>query len=120
YHLDRGYERLVEKLRGVGARVARVGDGVTDREQFRRALDADLPAAWARRRPAPGNGSRGPSASASDAPAAPLRRLPLWVRMARIPREIVDTIRDRTDIVEVVQRHVHLQRRGASWVGLCP
>ncbi|MCB9681469.1 MAG: DNA primase [Alphaproteobacteria bacterium] len=40
--------------------------------------------------------------------------------MARIPRETVEAIRDRTDIVEVVGRHVKLQRRGASWVGLCP
>lgn len=28
YHLDRGYENLVEKLRGVGARIARVPDNV--------------------------------------------------------------------------------------------
>ena len=27
YHLDRGYERLEEKLQGVGADVERVGDG---------------------------------------------------------------------------------------------
>ncbi|MCB9665609.1 MAG: DNA primase [Alphaproteobacteria bacterium] len=40
--------------------------------------------------------------------------------MARIPREIVEAIRDRTEIVEVVSRHVQLQRRGNSWVGLCP
>ena len=32
YHLDRGYEQLVEKLRGVGARIARVSDGVRDSE----------------------------------------------------------------------------------------
>jgi len=29
YHLDRGYDRLVEKLQGVGARVVRVADDVT-------------------------------------------------------------------------------------------
>lgn len=40
--------------------------------------------------------------------------------MARIPRETVDEIRDRADLVEVVSRHVQLQRRGNSWVGLCP
>ena len=28
YHLDRGYENLLEKLRGVGARIARVPDNV--------------------------------------------------------------------------------------------
>ncbi len=37
-----------------------------------------------------------------------------------VPREIIDQIRDRTDILEVVQRHVTLKRRGSSWVGLCP
>ncbi len=37
-----------------------------------------------------------------------------------IPREIIDQIRDRTDIVEVVQRHVSLKRKGSSWLGLCP
>ncbi|MFT4623768.1 MAG: DNA primase [Myxococcota bacterium] len=40
--------------------------------------------------------------------------------MGRIPRDVVDAIRDRTDIVEVVGRHVTLQKRGSSWVGLCP
>jgi DNA primase len=40
--------------------------------------------------------------------------------MAHIPRDIVDAVRDRTDIVEVVSRHVRLDRRGGSWVGLCP
>jgi DNA primase len=37
-----------------------------------------------------------------------------------IPREIIDQIRERTDILEVVQRHVSLKRRGNSWLGLCP
>lgn len=37
-----------------------------------------------------------------------------------IPREIIDQIRERTDILEVVQRHVTLKRRGSSWLGLCP
>lgn len=40
--------------------------------------------------------------------------------MARIPREVVEAIRDRTDLVEVVGRHVALQKRGGSFVGLCP
>lgn len=40
--------------------------------------------------------------------------------MARIAREIVEAVRDRTDIVEVVQRHVQLKKRGDSWTGLCP
>lgn len=38
----------------------------------------------------------------------------------RVPREIVDRIRDRVDISEVVGRHVRLERRGNSYVGLCP
>lgn len=40
--------------------------------------------------------------------------------MGRIPRDIVDAVRDRTDIVNVIGRHVTLQKRGASLVGLCP
>ncbi len=33
---------------------------------------------------------------------------------------MVDAVRDRTDISQVVQRHVSLQRRGRNFVGLCP
>jgi UDP-N-acetylglucosamine 1-carboxyvinyltransferase len=40
YHLDRGYEDLVQKLQGVGARIARVSDDIEDREQLLAALDA--------------------------------------------------------------------------------
>lgn len=40
--------------------------------------------------------------------------------MARIPREIVEAVRERTDLVEVVGRHVKLQKRGGSYLGLCP
>ena len=40
--------------------------------------------------------------------------------MALIPREIVDAVRERTDIGEVVQRHVALKRSGSNLVGLCP
>lgn len=40
--------------------------------------------------------------------------------MGRIPREVVDAVRDRTDLVEVVQRHVALKQRGNSFIGLCP
>jgi DNA primase len=36
-------------------------------------------------------------------------------------REKVDEVRDRTNIVEVVRRHVELKRAGtANWRGLCP
>ncbi len=40
--------------------------------------------------------------------------------MSQIPRDIIDTVRDRTDIVEVIGRHVALTRRGKNFVGLCP
>lgn len=38
----------------------------------------------------------------------------------RIPREIIDQVRERVDIVNVVQRHVSLTKRGSSYIGLCP
>jgi len=38
-----------------------------------------------------------------------------------VPREKIDDVRDRTNIVDVVKRHVELKRAGAgSWKGLCP
>ncbi|MBW1877107.1 MAG: DNA primase [Deltaproteobacteria bacterium] len=40
--------------------------------------------------------------------------------MSRIPRHLIDEVRDRTDLAEVVQRFVALTRRGSSYVGLCP
>lgn len=40
--------------------------------------------------------------------------------MAQIPREIIDAVRERTDISEVISRHVALVRKGRSIVGLCP
>ena len=40
YHLDRGYEDLVGKLRGVGARIARVSDAERDKERMMEALQA--------------------------------------------------------------------------------
>jgi UDP-N-acetylglucosamine 1-carboxyvinyltransferase len=48
YHLDRGYEHLVDKLQGVGANVARISDAVTDRRLIERALDRELAAAEVR------------------------------------------------------------------------
>ena len=45
YHLDRGYEDLVGKLRGVGARITRISDAVRDESQMRAALDAAEPSA---------------------------------------------------------------------------
>jgi len=40
--------------------------------------------------------------------------------VARIPREVVDAVRDRTNLVELVSRHVSLAHKGRSHVGLCP
>jgi DNA primase len=38
-----------------------------------------------------------------------------------VPREKIDDVRDRTNIVEVIKRHVELKRAGTgSWKGLCP
>jgi DNA primase len=38
-----------------------------------------------------------------------------------VPREQIDEVRDRTNIVEVVKRYVELKRAGTgSWKGLCP
>jgi DNA primase len=38
-----------------------------------------------------------------------------------VPREKIDDVRDRTNIVDVVKRHVELKRAGpGSWKGLCP
>jgi DNA primase len=38
----------------------------------------------------------------------------------RIAEEVIAQIRDRTDIVEVVGRHVQLKRAGSNYKGLCP
>ena len=37
-----------------------------------------------------------------------------------IPPEVIETIRERVDIVEIVSKSVTLKRRGTSFVGLCP
>ena len=38
YHMDRGYERIEEKLRGVGAQIRRLGD-IFPNGNMRRATD---------------------------------------------------------------------------------
>ena len=40
--------------------------------------------------------------------------------MARIPEETLQTIRDRTDLVDLVGRHVALKKAGRTYKGLCP
>jgi DNA primase len=37
-----------------------------------------------------------------------------------IPQTFIDDLLSRTDIVEVVGRHVPLKKAGANFVGLCP
>lgn len=37
-----------------------------------------------------------------------------------IPDEIIEQIRDRSDIVDVINGYVPLKKAGASWKGLCP
>ena len=39
YHLDRGYDDIVGKLRSLGARIGRVSDAIQDRAALERALD---------------------------------------------------------------------------------
>jgi DNA primase len=40
--------------------------------------------------------------------------------MPRIPEDILERIRDATDIVEVVSEHVQLAKKGRNFFGLCP
>ncbi len=37
-----------------------------------------------------------------------------------IPQEIIDTIMQRADILEIVGEYVQLKRQGRNWFGLCP
>jgi len=36
----------------------------------------------------------------------------------RVPDEVLQTVRSRVSIVEVVERHIALKRAGKNWVGL--
>ena len=36
------------------------------------------------------------------------------------PQEVLDQVLANTDIVDVISAHVHLKKRGSSYVGLCP
>ena len=36
------------------------------------------------------------------------------------PEELIEEIREKNDIVDVIGAHVKLQRKGASYFGLCP
>lgn len=46
---------------------------------------------------------------------------PSLIPRDKIPRDKIDDVRERTNLVEVVRRHVELRRAGGgSWKGLCP
>lgn len=36
------------------------------------------------------------------------------------PEETVEEVRQRSDIVDVIGSYVHLQKKGANYMGLCP
>jgi len=38
----------------------------------------------------------------------------------RIPDQLIDEVRDRTDIVEVISEYLPLKKRGKNYFGLCP
>ena len=40
--------------------------------------------------------------------------------MSRYPREIVEAIKDRSDIVDLIGTYVSLKRAGSNYNGLCP
>ena len=40
--------------------------------------------------------------------------------MTRIPQDTIDSVRDTSDIVDVVSQYVDLKRRGVNFFGLCP
>lgn len=40
--------------------------------------------------------------------------------MAKIPQHIIDDIRNKTNIVDIIGQHVHLKKAGKNYSGLCP
>lgn len=40
--------------------------------------------------------------------------------MARIPQTIIDDIRERSNIVDIVGQYVQLKKSGKNYFGLCP
>lgn len=40
--------------------------------------------------------------------------------MPRYPEELIEEVRSRTDIVDVISRYVQLKKKGSSYFGLCP
>jgi len=40
--------------------------------------------------------------------------------MARMPQTVIDDIRERSNIVDVVGQYVQLKKSGKNYFGLCP
>ncbi len=40
--------------------------------------------------------------------------------MARIPQTVIDDIRERSNIVDIVGQYVQLKKSGKNYFGLCP
>ena len=40
--------------------------------------------------------------------------------LPRLPEELIDRIKDSSDIVEIVSEYVQLKKNGRNYVGLCP
>jgi DNA primase len=40
--------------------------------------------------------------------------------MARVAQEIIERVRDASDILDVVSKYVDLKKRGQNYSGLCP
>ena len=38
----------------------------------------------------------------------------------RLTQDLIDRIRDSTDIVDLISGYVQLERKGGNWFGLCP
>lgn len=41
-------------------------------------------------------------------------------KMARIPQQVIDEIREKTDIVNIIGQYVQLKKAGKNYTGLCP
>ena len=41
-------------------------------------------------------------------------------KLTRIPEETIETVRSKTDIVDLIGEYVQLTKRGKNWFGLCP
>ena len=40
--------------------------------------------------------------------------------MSRIPEDVIEAVRTKTDIVDLIGEYVQLTKRGKNWFGLCP